>query len=95
MKLGTLKYGEVKKFTVKYVNTSKVDFKPFFVQGSCTCTKPLDYSKLVKPGETGFIQFEFNTNEASVKKAYNSGLEITGNVKDQMILYEIEVDIVE
>jgi len=95
MKLGEIKFGDVKEYKLEFTNTGKNDFEIFHLQGGCICTEPIDWSRgKVKPGEKGFIKFKFDSNKASIQKAYYSSIEIYGNVKDDMILYEIEADVV-
>jgi hypothetical protein len=94
MKIGPLKFGEVKDYTVEFTNTGKNDFKIFHLQGGCTCTEPTEWTKTaIKPGEKGFIKFRFDSNKASVQKDYGSSLEIYGNVDGDLIIYDIEADV--
>ncbi len=82
--------------TVSFTNTGKENLKIEFVQGGCTCTIPLEYPrKPIAPGQKGVIKFKFDSSLADVKKGYSSSLEIYGNVKDDMLLYYINADIVE
>jgi outer membrane protein OmpA-like peptidoglycan-associated protein/tetratricopeptide (TPR) repeat protein len=94
LSLGTLKFGEKKVHTIEYTNTGKNEFVAEFVSGSCECTKILDYSRKVAPGQKGFVKIEFDSKKASVKKGYSSGIEILGNTEgDQLTLYNMSVDI--
>lgn len=93
--LGALKFGQVINKTIRFKNTGDVPFKIFHLQGGCVCTEPTDWSRgEVAPGEMGFITFIFDTNKASIQKAYASSLELYGNVAGDMMLYEIEADII-
>lgn len=96
MKIGPIKYGDIKEYTVEFTNTGKNDFKIFHLEGGCECTEPIDWSKgAIKPGKKGFIKFRFNSNMASVNPAYASSLNIYGNVADDMMIYDIEANVTE
>ena len=95
LKLGSLKFGQVINKTIYFKNTGDVPFKIFHLQGGCICTEPTDWSRgSIDPGDSGFITFIFDTNKASVQKAYSSSIELYGNVDGDMLLYEIEADII-
>ncbi len=92
---GAIKFGESRELTFEFTNTGKEDFKIDFVQGGCTCTEPLDWSrKPVQPGKKGFVKIKFDSNFAELKKGYSSAVEIYGNVKNDMELYFLSADIV-
>ncbi len=94
MKIGPLKFGASKEYTIEFTNTGKNDFKIFHLEGGCICTEPTDWTRgVVKPGEKGFIKFKFDSAKAKVDPAYASSLNIYGNVADDMILYDIEVNV--
>ena len=94
MKIGPVKFGESKEYTVEFTNTGQNDFKIFHLEGGCICTTPVDWSRgAVKPGEKGFIKFKFDSSKAKVDPAYASSLNIYGNVPDDMILYDIEANV--
>jgi outer membrane protein OmpA-like peptidoglycan-associated protein/tetratricopeptide (TPR) repeat protein len=94
MKVGPIKFGESKEYTVEFTNTGNNDFKIFHLEGGCTCTEPVDWTRgAVKPGEKGFIKFKFDSSKAKVDPAYASSLNIYGNVPDDMILYDIEANV--
>jgi hypothetical protein len=79
---------------IEFTNTGKEDFKIDFVQGGCTCTEPLDWTrKPIPSGKKGFVKIKFDSSKAEVKKGYSSGVEIYGNVKDDMLLYFLSADI--
>lgn len=93
--LGQVKNGSTKDFSVEITNTGKENLYLDFVQGSCECTTPLEFPKKgIAPGQKGTIKFRFDSNKASVQNAYNSGLEIYGNVKDGLLLWDFTVDVV-
>lgn len=92
--LGQLKFGQTKDYSVEITNTGSENLYIDFVQGSCNCTTPMDYpKKAIAPGQKGVIKFQFDTNKASVQDAYNSGLEIYGNVKDGLLIWDFTVDV--
>lgn len=94
MKIGPVKFGETKEYTVEFTNTGNNDFKIFHLEGGCICTVPVDWSRgTIKPGEKGFIKFQFDSSKAKVDPAYASSLNIYGNVPDDMILYDIEANV--
>lgn len=94
MKVGPVKFGESKEYTLEFTNTGKNDFKIFHLEGGCICTEPVDWTRgAVKPGEKGFIKFKFDSSKAKVDPAYASSLNIYGNVPDDMILYDIEANV--
>jgi len=96
MKIGPIKFGDVKEYTLEFTNTGKNDFKIFHLEGGCECTEPYDWSRgAIKPGKKGYIKFKFNSGLAKVDAAYPSSLNIYGNVKDDMILYDIEANVTE
>lgn len=96
MKIGPVKFGTSKEYTVEFTNTGKHDFKIFHLEGGCICTTPTDWSRgAIKPGEKGFITFKFDSSKAKVDPAYASSLNIYGNVPDDMILYDIEANVTE
>lgn len=95
MKIGPIKFGEAKDYTIEFTNTGENDFEIFHLQGGCTCTEPTDWSRgAVKPGQKGFIKYRFDSSKASVQKDYGSSIEIYGNVDGDLILYEIEANVV-
>jgi hypothetical protein len=92
---GVIKFGESRELTFEFTNTGKEDFMIDFVQGGCTCTIPLDWSrKPVPPGKKGFIKVKFDSNFAEVKNGYSSAVEIYGNVTDDLAMYFLSADIV-
>jgi outer membrane protein OmpA-like peptidoglycan-associated protein/tetratricopeptide (TPR) repeat protein len=94
MKIGPVKFGETKEYTIEFTNTGEHDFKIFHLEGGCICTTPVDWTRgTVKPGEKGFIKFKFDSSKAEVDPAYASSLNIYGNVPDDMILYDIEANV--
>lgn len=94
MKVGPVKFGETKEYTIEFTNTGNNDFKIFHLEGGCICTTPVDWSRgSIKPGEKGFIKFKFDSSKAKVDPAYASSLNIYGNVPDDMILYDIEANV--
>lgn len=94
MKIGPVKFGQTKEYTVEFTNTGNNDFKIFHLEGGCICTEPVDWTRgAVKPGEKGFIKFKFDSSKAKVDPAYASSLNIYGNVPDDMILYDIEANV--
>lgn len=96
MKLGTFKFGEKKDFSITFTNTGENDFSILHIQGACTCTQLTDYPKgAIKPGAKGTIKFTFDSGLADIQKGYNSGIEIYGNIKDDLIIYELEADVTE
>lgn len=94
--LGTLKFGDVKYFTIDFTNTGKEDLVLEFVQGGCSCTIPEEYTrKPIPPGGKGYVKVKFDSSMADVKKGYNSSVEIMANVKDNLLLYFLTADIIE
>lgn len=94
MKVGPIKFGESKEYTIEFTNTGNNDFKIFHLEGGCICTEPTDWTRgAVKPGQKGFIKFKFDSSKAKVDPAYASSLNIYGNVPDDMILYDIEANV--
>ena len=91
--MGTLKFGQTKVHTIEFTNVGQHEYIVDFISGSCSCTKILDHSRKVAPGKKGFVKIEFDTKQASVKKAYSSGVEILGNTEDPLSLYNLTVDI--
>lgn len=92
---GTIKFGESRELTIEFTNTGKEEFKIEFVQGGCTCTQPLDWSrKPVAPGKKGFVKLKFDSNFAEVRNGYSSAVEIYGNVVNDMAMYFLSADIV-
>lgn len=90
-----MKFGESRELTIEFTNTGKEDFKIDFVQGGCTCTQPLEWSrKAIAPGKKGFVKIKFDSSMAEIKKGYSSAIEIYGNVKDDMALFFLSADIV-
>jgi hypothetical protein len=54
----------------------------------------LDWTrKPIPSGKKGFVKIKFDSSKAEVKKGYSSGVEIYGNVKDDMLLYFLSADI--
>ncbi len=96
MKIGPVKFGEVKEYTLEFTNSGKNDFNLFHLEGGCDCTEPLDWSRgAVKPGQKGFITFRFNSAKAKVSDAYPSSLNIYGNLPGDLIIYDIEANVTE
>ncbi len=96
LKIGPIKYGDTQEYTLFFKNDGAFDFKMFHLEGGCDCTEPLEWTKsAVKPGEKGMIRFKFDSSKASVSDAYNSSLNIYGNVPDDLIIYEIEAKVTE
>jgi hypothetical protein len=94
MKIGPVKFGQVKDYTVEFTNTGNNNFKIFHLEGGCICTEPIDWTRgIVKPGQKGYITFKFNSSKASVDPAYASSLNIYGNVPDDLIIYDIEANV--
>jgi hypothetical protein len=59
---GTITEGDIVEGVFKVTNKGKVDLLLTEVKPSCGCTTP-DWTKdAIKPGETGEIKFEFNSN---------------------------------
>lgn|GEM_PF-4527172 len=95
MKLGELKFGELKEATIEFINTGTEDLKIEFVQGGCSCTEPTSWSrKAIAPGQKGYVKIKFDSSLADIKKGYESAVEIYGNVEDDLLLYYISADIV-
>mgnify|MGYP002625533566 CR=1 FL=1 len=90
-----MKFGDTKELTIEFTNTGKDDFKIEFVQGGCTCTQPLEWTrKPIPPGKKGFVKIKFDTQYAKIEKGYSSAIEIYGNVRNDMELYFLSADIV-
>lgn len=93
-KIGPIKSGAVQEYTVEFTNTGAHDFKIFHLEGGCSCTEPVDWTRgSVKPGEKGFIKFKFDSSLAEVSPSYDSSLNVYGNVSDDMVIYPIEANI--
>ena len=96
MKIGPIKYGEVKDYTLEFTNTGKHDFKIFHLEGGCDCTEPIDWSRgAIVPGKKGFITFRFNSKKAKVDPSYASSLNIYGNLEGDLVIYDIEAQVVD
>jgi hypothetical protein len=96
MKIGPLKYGEVKDFTLEFTNTGAHDFQIFHLEGGCDCTEPIDWTRgAVKPGTKGFVTYRFNSKKAKVDPAYASSLNIYGNVEGDLVIYDIEAKVID
>lgn len=58
---GTIKEGEKVTYSFRFKNTGKGDLIIQTASGSCGCTVPEIPEKPIKPGETGFIKVQFNS----------------------------------
>jgi len=91
--LGVIKFGEKKEFTFEFTNTGKEEFVMENISGSCSCTKIVDFTKRVKPGQKGKVKVEFDSNLAKIQKAYPSGVEVFANTKDPLTLFNFTIDV--
>lgn len=90
-----MKFGETRELTIEFTNSGKEPLKIEFVQGGCTCTQPLEWSrKPIAPGKKGFVKVKFDSQFAKIEKGYSSAVEIYANVKGDMELYFLSADIV-
>ena len=84
---GIIIEGEKVAHTYKFENTGKSDLIISDVQTSCGCTTSKEYTrKPIKPGETGEIEVEFNSEDkgGDVKKAITV---LTNSNPSKNILY--------
>lgn len=58
---GTIKEGEKVTYSFRFKNTGKGDLIIQTASGSCGCTVPEIPEKPIKPGETGYIKVQFNS----------------------------------
>lgn len=58
---GTIREGEKVTYSFRFKNTGKGDLIIQTASGSCGCTVPEIPEKPIKPGETGFIKVQFNS----------------------------------
>ncbi len=89
---GTVKSGEIVKYTYVFTNTGGATLQLSNVQTSCGCTAAGQWTRQVEPGQTGSIPIEFNTSGYGGQVAktvtvacndtnrLNVALEIKGNV---------------
>ena len=63
MDLGTLIQGEKRQLKFKFTNTGTEPVKIDFASGSCGCTEPDFPRGTFQPGESGFIDVEYNSKE--------------------------------
>ncbi len=74
---GTLTAGEIVLYTFEFTNTGKHDFKITAIKSDCGCVHAHYIEDLVKPGEKGWIEVEFDT-AGLVGREYKT-IEIHGN----------------
>ncbi|MBX7095890.1 MAG: DUF1573 domain-containing protein [Flavobacteriales bacterium] len=66
---GTISKGQVVKYSFEFTNTGKSDLLIQSARGSCGCTVPKSWPKdPVKPGETGTIEVNFDSEHKSGKQ---------------------------
>lgn len=58
---GTISEGEKVTYSFKFTNTGKSDLIIQTASGSCGCTVPEVPKEPIKPGATGFIKVQFNS----------------------------------
>lgn len=58
---GVISEGEKVTYSFRFKNTGKGDLIIQTASGSCGCTVPEYPAKPIKPGETGFIKVQFNS----------------------------------
>ncbi len=58
---GTINEGEKVTYSFRFTNTGKSDLIIQTASGSCGCTVPEVPEKPIKPGESGFIKVQFNS----------------------------------
>lgn len=58
---GSIREGEKVTYSFRFKNTGKGDLIIQTASGSCGCTVPEIPEKPIKPGETGFIKVQFNS----------------------------------
>lgn len=59
---GTIQQGEVINFSVKFTNTGKSDLVINNCTASCGCTVPNWPKQPIRPGESGYIDVQFDSN---------------------------------
>lgn len=64
---GTISEGEVIEKTFKFTNTGEADLIVFNASSSCGCTVPSWPKEPIKPGESGEIKVQFNSDNKKAK----------------------------
>ena len=74
---GTLSAGEIVLFTFEFTNTGEHNYQISAIESDCGCISTNHIREVVKPGEKGWIEVEFDTS-GLVGREYKT-IEIHGN----------------
>ncbi len=84
---GKMTEGEVVTYTFQFRNTGTADLLITSVSASCGCTVPKYSRKPVKPGETGEIDIEFNSQ--GKMGAQRKSIAVRGNTSPPVTILQI------
>jgi hypothetical protein len=84
---GEMTEGEVVTYTFHFRNSGTADLLITSVSASCGCTIPKYSKKPVKPGETGTIEIEFNSQ--GKQGAQRKSIAVRGNTAPPVTILQI------
>ena len=89
---GKIKEGEIVSHIFSFTNTGMYPLKIEDVKPSCGCTTPKWSKEEVMPGESGFLEVEFNS--AGKEGQQHKTIKVTLNTEEKMMTLSFEGEVV-